>query len=41
LALLPLLKVATAIVFGVGVGLGTAKGARMLHRGEGPQRLNP
>jgi hypothetical protein len=41
LALLPLLKVATAIVFGVGVGLGTAKGARMLRRGEGPQRLNP
>lgn len=41
LALLPLLKAATAVVFGVGVGLGTATGARILRRGEGRQRLNP
>jgi hypothetical protein len=41
LALLPLLKVATAVVFGVGVGLGTASGARILRRGDGHQRLTP
>lgn len=41
LALLPLLKAGTAIVFGIGVGLGTATGARMLRRGEGQQRLIP
>ncbi|MGH7500039.1 MAG: hypothetical protein ACREL3_14465 [Gemmatimonadales bacterium] len=41
LALLPLLKAGTAIVFGIGVGLGTATGARTLRRGEGQQRLTP
>ncbi len=41
LALLPFLKVATAAVFGIGVGLGTASGARILRRGEGHQRLTP
>lgn len=41
LALLPFLKVATAVVFGVGVGLGTASGARILRRGNTHQRLTP
>ena len=41
LALLPFLKVATAAVFGIGVGLGTASGARILRRGDGQQRLTP
>jgi hypothetical protein len=41
LALLPLLKAGTAIVFGIGVGLGTATGARLLRRGDGQQRLTP
>jgi hypothetical protein len=41
LALLPLLKAATVIVFGVGVGLGTASGARILRRDNGQHRLTP
>jgi hypothetical protein len=40
LALLPLLKVTTAIVFGVGVGFGTATGARILRR-ENQHQLTP
>jgi uncharacterized membrane protein YdcZ (DUF606 family) len=34
LALLPLLGTATAIVCGVGIGFGTASGARAIRRGE-------
>ncbi len=41
LALLPLLQAATAIVFGIGVGLGTATGARILRRGDASNRLTP
>ena len=41
LALLPLLQAATAIVFGIGVGLGTATGARILRRGDARNRLTP
>lgn len=41
LALLPLLKAGTAIVFGIGVGLGTATGARLLRRSDGQHRLTP
>jgi len=35
LALLPLLSVAPAVVFGIGTAFGTAKGARMVRRAEG------
>jgi hypothetical protein len=34
LTLLPLVTLATAIVFGIGTGLGTAKGARMVRRAD-------
>jgi uncharacterized membrane protein YdcZ (DUF606 family) len=34
LALLPLLGMATAVVFGLGIGFGTASGARAIRRGE-------
>ena len=34
LALLPLLGTATAVVFGLGIGFGTASGARAIRRGE-------
>jgi hypothetical protein len=34
LALLPLVSVAPAIMFGVGTGLGTASGARIVRRGD-------
>lgn len=34
LALLPLVSVAPAILFGVGTGLGTASGARIVRRGD-------
>jgi hypothetical protein len=34
LALLPLVSVAPAIVFGIGTGLGTAAGARSIRRAE-------
>jgi hypothetical protein len=34
LALLPLVSVAPAVVFGIGVGLGTATGARHVRRGD-------
>ena len=38
LALLPLLGSTTALVFGVGVGLGTASGVRMIRRGDASRR---
>jgi hypothetical protein len=41
LALLPLLHATTAVVFGIGVGTGTAAGARALKRGDTQHRLNP
>jgi hypothetical protein len=41
LALLPLLHVTTAIVFGIGVGTGTAAGARLLRRNNTHAQLNP
>ena len=41
LALLPLLHATTAVVFGIGVGTGTAAGARTLRRGNNQSRLNP
>jgi hypothetical protein len=34
LALLPLVSVAPAIVFGIGAGFGTASGARIVRRGD-------
>ena len=34
LALLPLVSVAPAIMFGIGTGLGTASGARIVRRGD-------
>jgi len=37
-ALLPLITLTTALVFGIGTGLGTASGARALQRGEGDHR---
>jgi hypothetical protein len=40
-ALLPMLHAVTAVVFGVGVGLGTATGARILRRGNGQHQLTP
>ena len=41
LALLPLLHATTAVVFGIGVGLGTATGARALRRNDGQHQLTP
>ena len=42
LALLPLVSVAPAIVFGIGAGLGTASGARIVRRGDATHhRLAP
>jgi hypothetical protein len=41
LALLPLLHAATAVVFGIGVGFGTATGARTLRRDKGQHQLTP
>lgn len=42
LALLPLLSVAPAILFGIGTGLGTASGARIVRRGDATHhRLAP
>ena len=38
LALLPLIGSTTALVFGLGIGLGTARGARDIRRGEMVQR---
>ena len=39
--LLPLVTLTTALVFGIGTGLGTASGARALRDGEGTRRLSP
>jgi hypothetical protein len=39
--LLPMVTLTTAIVFGIGTGLGTASGARALRDGEGRRRLAP
>jgi CHASE2 domain-containing sensor protein len=39
--LLPLVTLGTALVFGVGTGLGTASGARALRDGDGTRRLAP
>jgi hypothetical protein len=39
--LLPAVSITTAIVFGIGTGLGTASGARALRHGEGRHRLAP
>jgi CHASE2 domain-containing sensor protein len=39
--LLPLVTLTTALVFGVGTGLGTASGARALRAGDGRHRLAP
>jgi hypothetical protein len=39
--LLPLVTLTTALVFGIGTGLGTASGARALRDGEGRRRLAP
>ena len=42
LVLLPAISLATAVVFGIGAGLGTASGARLVRRAEGqPRRLRP
>ena len=38
LALLPLVSAAPAAIFGLGVGLGTATGARMVRRTDDPRR---
>ncbi len=38
LALLPVLTAIPPAVFGIGIGLGTAKGARMIRRAEGTYR---
>lgn len=34
LAILPIITVSTAVVFGIGAGMGTASGVRALKRGE-------
>jgi hypothetical protein len=39
--LLPLVTLSTAIMFGIGTGLGTASGARAVRDGEGTRRLAP
>lgn len=42
LVLLPAVTATTAVVFGIGTGLGTASGARLIRRTEGqPRRLRP
>lgn len=42
LALLPAVTFTTAVVFGIGTGLGTASGARLVRRAEGQlRRLGP
>jgi hypothetical protein len=38
LALLPVVSVSSAVIFGVGVGLGTASGGRALRRVDSSQR---
>jgi hypothetical protein len=39
--LLPFVTLATAIVFGIGTGLGTASGARAVRAFDGARRLTP
>jgi cytochrome c oxidase assembly factor CtaG len=39
--LLPLVTLSTAVMFGIGTGLGTASGARAVRDGEGRHRLAP
>jgi hypothetical protein len=39
--LLPLVTFTTAVVFGIGTGLGTASGSRALRHGERHRRLTP
>ena len=42
LTLLPTITLTSAIVFGIGTGLGTASGARLVRRADGePRRLTP
>ena len=42
LTLLPLVSLTTAIAFGIGTGLGTASGARVIRRADGElRRLTP
>ena len=42
LALLPLVTLTPAVMFGIGAGFGTASGARIVRRGDaGHQRLTP
>ena len=38
LALLPVVSAVPAVVFGIGIGLGTAKGARMARQADGTHR---
>jgi CHASE2 domain-containing sensor protein len=39
LALLPVLSAAPAVVFGVGIALGTAKGAKLVRRSDGTRQI--
>jgi CHASE2 domain-containing sensor protein len=39
--LLPMVTLSTALVFGIGTGLGTASGARALREGDRRRRLAP
>ena len=39
--LLPMVTLSTALMFGIGTGLGTASGARAVRDGEGQRRLAP
>ena len=39
--LLPMVTLSTALLFGIGTGLGTASGARAVRDGEGRRRLAP
>ena len=42
LTMLPTITITTAIVFGIGTGLGTASGARLVRRADGElRRLTP
>jgi hypothetical protein len=40
-SLLPLVSASPAAIFGLGVGLGTARGARLVRRSDDPRRLTP